>query len=118
MKKRTQNNRSAEVVALSVLHGFPDQWMRALEVSRHTALPWRCVAFALRRLSARGVVMEQIITYKGTARSKEETRIYRANTGTPKGQKLSMWFGLPGHTPVVPPAPLAGARKIKGRCSE
>ena len=65
-------------------------WLTAIEVA--ALVKWRLerregveyswsyrpVAFALRRLARQGIIEERIVTYRGTHRSKEERREYRA----------------------------------------
>ena len=65
-------------------------WLTAIEVA--ALVKWRLeekegieyswsyrpVAFALRRLAKQGIIEERIVTYRGTHRSKEERREYRA----------------------------------------
>jgi hypothetical protein len=91
-RKRTAKNRTAEVIVLTTLVAHDGAWMRTMEVAKLTSIQWRRVAFALRRLSARGVVQEEVVQYKGTHRSVEETRRYRANLGHANVVKISSWL--------------------------
>ena len=96
MHARQRDNVRTELRSLIVLIGNPDEWMKAHDVASHVNLPWRKVAFALRRLSKRGYIEQQIVTYRGKHRSQEYTTQYRAidhrSTGTTFKDRYFNWI--------------------------
>lgn len=100
-----EQRRRTELLALIGLTGIGEgEWCGAVAVAEALHEPWRPLAFALRRLASRGVVIERIEEVRGTARATEQTRRYR--------------FGEGVRNPFVPPRhpPRPGvARRIHGR---
>lgn len=76
-RNRGFNAKAAELDAYITIRRARGEWLGAIEVAEIAEIPWRKIAFALRRLVAKGLVEERIVTYKGDHRSKEETRLYR-----------------------------------------
>lgn len=101
-KKRTRLGMSLAALWGLVLR--EGEWVGAIELAEELALPWRSLAFTLRRLAGLGYVQEEIVTYRGTARSKEETRRYRL--GMPAGHPFEM---------KRQPIPPGVARRVEGR---
>lgn len=82
--------RHADVAALLVLSVYGSEWVSATAAAGRLGTAYRPLAFAFRRLVERGLAVEKVVTYRGTARSKEERREYRlADAVTP-------------HNPFVP----------------
>ncbi|NMG45209.1 hypothetical protein GPA22_15940 [Aromatoleum toluvorans] len=79
--------RSAEIAALALLVAHEGEWLGAVELGERLVLKWRPLSFALRRLAKRGAILERIETYRGTARTKEERRLY-CFAGTLEGHAL------------------------------
>lgn len=78
MHARQRDNARTELRVLAAVMSLPDEWQRAQEVASAVAMPWRKVAFALRRLAQRGYVEQEVVTYRGKHRTKEYTTRYRA----------------------------------------
>ena len=97
--RRTRQRKRAEVRALAYLMGYRDEWKGAFEAGAELGLPYRPLAFAMRRLAAAGVIEEEVVVVRGKHRSKELTRRYRYRT-----------IFLPSWLPVVI------ARPVRGRC--
>lgn len=75
--RRVIDRTRLEICALSVLVSHEGEFLLARQVAKECCIPWRRVAFALRRLSESGAVEHQVITYKGQHRSREYTTVYR-----------------------------------------
>lgn len=69
--------RHADVAALLVLSVTGSEWVSAVAAADRVGSGYRPLAFAFRRLVERGLAVERVVTYKGSARSKEEKREYR-----------------------------------------
>ncbi len=69
--------RHADVAALLVLSVYGNEWVSATAAAGRLGAEYRPLAFAFRRLVERGLAVEKVVTYRGTARSKEERREYR-----------------------------------------
>lgn len=54
-----------------------DRWVGACELADTLEQPWRRVAAALKRLVKKGEAEHTIIDVPGTARSKEQKRVFR-----------------------------------------
>lgn len=68
--------RHADVAALLVLSVTGSEWVSAVAAADRVGSGYRPLAFAFRRLVERGLAVERVVTYKGSARSKEERREY------------------------------------------
>lgn len=79
MSKRMAEREKAEFVTIAVLVST-DRWMLASQAAEECGMPWRRVAFALRRLARRGVVEYRVVPYRGKHRTREYTTIYRHKT--------------------------------------
>lgn len=99
-----EHRRRVELLALVGLASHEGEWHGAVAVGEVLHEPWRPLAFALRRLAERGVVIERIEEVRGTARATEQTRRYRFGEGVRN----------PFVPPVVPPRP-GVARRVYGR---
>lgn len=88
MQARQRNNAKIELRALVCLVGAGQEWRKAREVAAEIGLPWRKVAFALRRLEKRGYVEQEIVVYKGKHRTCEYTTRYRTPDQKPMGQSF------------------------------
>lgn len=77
MRDKEERRVSLSLAALWGLVLREGEWVGAIDLAEELALPWRPIAFTLRRLVAKGFVEEQLITVRGTSRTKEETRRYR-----------------------------------------
>lgn len=104
---RTERRRSAELAAVAVLDSYRGEWMGATDVADLLGERYRPLAFALRRLSGRGIVSEKIITVRGTARSKEDRRLY----------SIVEVSAMPFPFMKVHRVPPGAARRVVGRCS-
>jgi len=104
-RRTDQYRRQVEIAALAVLVAHEGEWVGALAAAEALRVKWRPLAFAFRRMVARGIVQEEIITYRGTARTKEETRRYRFGEGTNSNPFL----------PTVHAPPPGVARRVGGR---
>jgi len=103
-----KRNVRADVLALAVLHSYEGEWLCALEAAERLGVPYRPLAFALRRLVRAAVAQERVAAYRGASRSREERREYRLRGA------------VPGDHPFLPPVhlpPPGVARRIKGRYS-
>jgi len=67
----------ADLAAALVLSVVDKEWLCAVDAARLIGVGYRPMAFAFRRLVERGMVEERVVTYKGTARSREERREYK-----------------------------------------
>ncbi len=84
MYGRQRDNARTELKVMVTLMGTEKAWLRAQEVASWVNLPWRQVAFALRRLAKRGYVEQRVVSYRGKHRSQEYTTEYRfLQTETP-----------------------------------
>lgn len=101
---QAEHRRRAELLALVGLASVEGEWHGAVEVAEALRMPWRPLAFALRRLAVRGIVFERIEEVRGTARCVEQTRRYCFGEGVRNPFLLR----------VVPPRP-GVARRIYGR---
>ncbi|MDT3668967.1 MAG: hypothetical protein ROZ37_01390 [Aromatoleum sp.] len=72
-----RDRRASGLAAAAVLIIREGEWITAVELGEEVGLPWRPLALALRRLAKRGVVSERVVTYKSSARTKEERWLYR-----------------------------------------
>ena len=88
MHARQRNNAKTELRALVCLVGAEREWRKAREVAAEIGIPWRKVAFALRRLAKRGYVEQEIVTYRGEHRTCEYTTRYRTHDQKPVGQSF------------------------------
>lgn len=103
--RRIRQRKRAEVRALAYLMGYRDEWRGAVEAGAELGVPYRPLAFAMRRLAAAGVIEEELIFVRGKHRSKETTRRYRYRT-----------LFLPSWLPVVVAQPAHG-RRVRGYAS-
>lgn len=103
--RRIRNRKRAELRALAYLVGYRDVWKGAVEAGTELGLPYRPLAFAMRRLAAAGVIEEDVVVVRGKHRSKETTRRYRYRT-----------LFLPAWLPVVVARPVKG-RRVRGYAS-
>lgn len=78
-----------EAAALLLLASEPDEWMSAIPLAEQVGTKWRPLAFALRRLVERGLAQERIVTYRGTARLREERREYRLARSDDSGELVA-----------------------------
>ncbi|NMG54227.1 hypothetical protein [Aromatoleum aromaticum] len=106
-RRTQQNRRQVEIAALAVLVAHEGEWVGAVAAAEALRVKWRPLAFAFRRMVARGIVQEEIVTYRGTARTKEETRRYRFGEVTSRNPLL----------PAVHVPPRGVARRVSGRAS-
>jgi len=103
-RHEAEHRRRVELVALVGLASQEGEWLGAVAVAESLHVPWRPLAFALRRLAKRGIVFERIVEVRGTARCTEQTRRYRFGEGVRN----------PFIPRIVPPRP-GVARQIYGR---
>lgn len=57
-------------------------WLSTMDIAERTKAPWRPVAAALTRLSKAGAVDCTVVDVPGTARSKEQRRMFRLSLVT------------------------------------
>jgi DNA-binding transcriptional ArsR family regulator len=74
---------------LQVLTRAPESWMSAAQVAKACGKTWYTVSFSLRRLTERGLVEEDVISRRGTARSVEHTRVYRVRPLAGESRRVS-----------------------------
>lgn len=103
--KRRQ--RHADLAAMLVLSAFEPAWVSPFEVGERLGVAYRPLAFAFRRLVERGLAVERVVTYRGTARSREERREYRLADAAPVSNP---------YIPVPLPKRVQG-RIVRGRFS-
>lgn len=72
-----QTQRCRDAAALLLISTQAGKWVSAVSLAETFGLPWRPLAFALRRLSQIGVIVEREVTYVGSARSREIRREYQ-----------------------------------------
>tara|TARA_R110002049_G_scaffold10884_5_gene52753 strand:+ start:527 stop:937 length:411 start_codon:yes stop_codon:yes gene_type:complete len=106
--QRSRNRRHSELAALAVLESHRGEWLGATDVAKQVGERWRPLAFALRRLSNRGIVSEKVIEIRGTARSKENRRLYCI---------VEVSAAMPLPFMRVHRVPPGVARRVVGRCS-
>lgn len=93
--------------ALCGLAARDGEWVGAVDLGAELSVPWRRLAFALRRLAKRGLVREQVFLVRGTHRSKEEVRRYRLAETEPCNPFI----------PKIHPVAPGLARRVTGRVS-
>lgn len=103
-RQQAEHNRRTELLALVGLAAVEGEWRGAVQVAEALRMPWRPLAYALRRLVERGVVAERFETVRGSARTKEQVRLYKFGDGARNPFELR----------VVPPRP-GVARRVRGR---
>ena len=75
--QREAKRKRAEKAALDALGKLPPGWYRAAEVSaQQGARSFHATAFALRRLAAQGMILEELIKVPGKHRTWEQSRVY------------------------------------------
>ncbi len=111
LQENAARNAQAEAAAVLLLWEF-DGWACAVDVAALIGAPWRRVAFALRRLAGRGVVLERVIAYRHSANEKGERREFmlpaRPETAAP-GVLPEKFF------PVARLPPPQFIRRVAGR---
>lgn len=107
MSKPELKSSRTDLAAWLVLSTCGSEWTSAIQAAERARLKYRPLAFGLRRLARAGYVEERIVTYKGTARSKEERREYRL------AQCAEVAFNP--FLPQVKAPPKGAARRVRGR---
>ena len=110
MNQRKVRNAEIDAIVLDSISQCEGKWIRAIELGKRASLPWRIVAYALKRLQwSHGIETRIIRDYESAkGRTFENRRLYRLRVVADSG--LPAWFA-----PAVPV--VTSARVVRGRAS-